>query len=54
MDQKVCKSLDKTMQIAGVDNDNIFIWSPYKLPPYPKSILDEHLDYRTIGDSELE
>ena len=27
---------EKTFQLAGADSENIFIWSHYKLPPYPR------------------
>ena len=42
---------DKTLQLAGANDDNsIFVWSHYKLPPYSNSILD----HSSVGDSTSE
>ena len=46
---------EKTLQLAGAGPENIFIWSHYKLPPYPKSRMDDFgMNNLRIDDSETE
>ena len=44
---------EKTLQLAGADKNNIFVWSHYKLPPYPPIDEDRLDDLRLkVDDSE--
>ena len=46
---------EKTLQLAGASHENIFIWSHYKLPPYPNSRMEDFgLNNLRIDDSETE
>ena len=46
---------EKTLQLAGAGPENIFIWSHYKLPPYPNSRMDDFaINNLRIDDSETE